>query len=271
MNQSKIWTLLCFLALATPAAYGQMKGWELGGWVGGSNYFGDLNTEWRINRTHPAGGIAVRYNFNDRLALRFGYAMGSISAYDSDSKNIFEQTRNLHFRSLIADGSAVLEFNFLSYVHGHKEYYYTPYVLVGPAFYYFNPQAQLNGTWYNLREYGTEGQFRGEEYNTTQAAIAYGLGMKIDLSYRWSLNFEISGRKLFTDYLDDVSGVYADVDDILAQRGEIAAALSDPSFEPKIGEAGKQRGNGKNNDMYVVAGVGLVYYFGQIRCPDFVR
>jgi len=271
MNQIKLWVLLLGLLMSGSNLWGQMKGWEAGGWIGGSNYFGDLNTDWRLDRIQPAAGLLARYNFNDRLALRFGFGAGKISAYDSDSRNVFELRRNLHFESILIDGSAVMEFNFIPYVHGHREFYYTPYVLFGPAFYHFNPRAELDGTWYNLREYGTEGQFRGEEYNTSQGAFAYGMGFKVDLSYRWSINVEVSARKLFTDYLDDVSGTYPDIDDIMAQRGEIAAALVDRSEEPKIGEAGRQRGNGKNNDTYVFAGISLVYYFGQIRCPEFLR
>jgi hypothetical protein len=268
MYQIRFWVLLAGLVLTSQTSFAQMRGWEAGGWLGASNYFGDLNTNWRLNRVHLAGGLMARYVFNDRLSLRFGANMGEISASDADSKNIYEQRRNLSFRSLIEEGTMQFEFNFLPYIHGHRDYFYTPYIFLGPTIYHFNPQAQYQGTWYNLREMGTEGQFRGEEYNTTQGAIIYGIGFKIDLSYRWSLNFELSGRKLFTDYIDDVSGVYADVRDIKAQRGIIAAALSDRSIEPKIGQPGRQRGNGKSNDAYVMAGVGVVYYFGQIRCPS---
>lgn len=271
MNQIRLWVLLCGLVLTSHASFGQMRGWEVGAWLGGANYFGDLNTNWRLNRVHLAGGIGARYNFNDRLALRFGANVGELSAKDSDSKNVYEQRRNLSFRSLITDGTVQFEFNFLPYVHGHREYYYTPYLFLGPSIYFFNPKANLDDTWYKLREFGTEGQFRGEEYNTTQGAITYGFGFKVDLSYRWSVNVELSGRKLFTDYLDDVSGVYADPRDIRAQRGEIAEALADRSVEPKLGQQGRQRGNGKKNDMYAMAGVGLVYYFGQIRCPTLQR
>ena len=45
-----------------------MRGWEAGGQIGVSNYFGDLNTNWRLDRMHLAGGLNARYNFNDRLA-----------------------------------------------------------------------------------------------------------------------------------------------------------------------------------------------------------
>jgi hypothetical protein len=252
-------------------SFAQMRGWEVGGWLGGSNYFGDLNTNFRVNRMHLAGGAGARYNFNDRLAFRLGLSAGKISAYDSDSKNIYEQRRNLHFWSTIVDATAHFEFNFFPYVHGHREYFFTPYMFAGPAFFWYNPKAELNGEVYNLRDMGTEGQFRGEEYNTTQGAISYGIGFKVDLSYRWSLDFALSARRLFTDYIDDVSGNYADIEDIRVLRGEIAVALADRSGEPPIGLPGRQRGNGKKNDAYAMIGVGVNYYFGSIRCPGLTR
>lgn len=271
MRKRRITLFIVVTLISSSSVFSQMRGWELGGWAGGSNYFGDLNTSWRVNRTHLAGGVAARYNFNDRIALRFGGAYGKISGYDSDSKNPFELRRNLHFWSQIADISTQMEFNFLPYIHGHRDYYYTPYIFAGPSFFFFNPKAELDGEVYNLREYGTEGQFRGDEYKTSQGAIAYGIGFKIDLSYRWSINGELSARKVFTDYLDDVSGVYADIRDIRAQRGATGAALADRSAEPFIGVEGRQRGNGKKNDAYVLIGIGIQYYFGYIRCPGITR
>lgn len=271
MNQLRFWVLLAGFVLTNQFASAQMRGFELGAWGGVSNYFGDLNTNWRVNRLHLAGGLGARYNFNDRLAMRLGFTYGQISAYDSDSKNEFELRRNLSFKSNIFDGTAQFEFNFMPYVHGHRDYFYTPYLFAGFSIFNFTPRTELDGEWYDLPKYGTEGQFRGEEYNTTQGALAYGIGFKMDLSYRWSFNVELSARKVFTDYLDDVSGVYADVRDIRAQRGEIGAALADRSLEPKIGEPGRQRGNGKSNDMYAFLTFGFMYYFGEIRCPEFLR
>jgi hypothetical protein len=267
-KQLRFYTLLiCSVLLASQTSFAQMRGWEVGGWLGATNYFGDLNTNLRLNRLHLSAGAGARYNLNERLAVRFGFGAGKISAYDSDSKNVYEQRRNLHFWSNIAEASALFEFNFFPYVHGDRDHFFTPYMYAGPAFFWFNPKADLNGITYNLREMGTEGQFRGEEYNTAQAAFLYGIGFKLDLSYRWSIDFTLSSRKLFTDYLDDVHGTYADIRDIRAQRGDLAAALADRSGEPPIGLPGRQRGNGKNNDTYVTMGIGLCYYFGSIHCP----
>ena len=117
-----------------------------------------------------------------------------------------------------------------------------------------------------MRPLGTEGQFKGEEYYTTTGGLAFGAGFKVSLNYEWSINVELSGRRLFTDYLDDVSTVYADIDDIQNLRGPVAAALADRS-DPIIGETGRQRGSSKTKDSLGFLTVGIVYYFGDLKCP----
>jgi Domain of unknown function (DUF6089) len=259
---------LFVLLTCLDATQAQMKGWELGGWVGGSNYYGDLNTNWRVDRAKPAFGALCKYNFNDRLALGGSANFTYLEARDADSKNDFELRRNLDFKTSLFDATTQLEFNFLPYVHGSRDYFFTPYMAAGAAVYRFNPRTKLNGEWVSLVEYGTEGQFQGEEYNLTQFAGVGAFGFKLDRSYRWSAFAEASFRKLRTDYLDDVSGNYPDLDDLEAQRGDVALLLSDKSITPKIGESGRQRGNGKKNDTYMFVKVGVTYYFGSIRCPD---
>jgi hypothetical protein len=251
------------------------RGWEAGPWAGVSYYFGDLNTDFDLTKPGFAAGFLARYNFNNRVAIKMSGNYGKISDTDFDSKNVFERARNLSFESTILEAALQLEFNFLPYNHGSKDEFYTPYLFGGINAYYFNPKADLNGVLYELRPLGTEGQFKGEEYYTVTAGLVYGMGFKIDLSYEWSLNFELSSRYLFNDYLDDVSTVYPDRSDLIRSRGEIAAQLSDRSIaipgitDGPIGEEGRQRGDASNNDSYVFLGVGLVYYFGDIRCPTY--
>lgn len=251
------------------------RGWEAGGWIGAAHYFGDLNTNYDLNDFGLAGGAIVRYNFNERISMRFGAHYGQLSAYDSDSDNAYERARNLHFESDVVDGMAAVEFNFLPYVHGSREYFFTPYVYAGLSLFHFNPKAEYEGEWVELRPLGTEGQFKGEEYYSISGGLAYGLGVKFDLSYQWSINIELSGRSLFTDYLDDVSTVYPDQSDLRRNRGDLAAALSNRSIiipelsDATIGRPGQQRGDSKTNDQYAFLSVGLVYYFGDLRCPDY--
>lgn len=252
------------------------KGWEVGGWLGGAYYFGDLNTNYDLSTPGLAGGMLVRHNFNNRLCMRLGASYAQVSADDANSSNAFEQARNLSFQSDIFDGSLVMEFNFLPYIHGHRDYFFTPYLFAGFNVFRFNPKAEYEGELVELRPLGTEGQFRGEEYYTTSGGLVYGMGLKLDLTYELSINIEVNARTLFTDYLDDVSTVYPDKGDLLDLRNQTAVDLSDRSIpvdgvNSQIGREGSQRGNSTNNDHFVLFGIGLSYYFGDVRCPEYSR
>lgn len=274
--------ITCCLSLFCFTTTHAQDGLEAGAWLGMANYFGDLNTDLRLNRVNLAGGVGFRYNFNERVAVKLSGSMGTVEAYDSDSDNIYERARNLHFKSQVADVGLQLGFNFLPYVHGSTDENWTPYLFLGLGVSYFNPKAELNDEWHELRPLGTEGQFKGEEYYTVTGGWVYGAGFKIDLSYEWSLNIDISARQLFSDYLDDVSSVYPDADNVEDLRGDFATNFidrsselyaQDPDFftrnglEHPIGEEGRQRGNAGDNDTYVYFGVGIYYYFGDLKCP----
>lgn len=255
-----------------------MKGWEVGPWGGVSYYFGDLNTNFRLDRVNPAGGLLVRYNFNERLGFSLSGNYGSVEAYDSDSKNAFEHSRNLSFKSDIWDASALFEFNFLPYFHGSRDNFFTPYIFGGLSVFRFNPEAQyfgptLNGVedgeWVELRDLGTEGQMKGEEYFTVTTALTYGLGFKFDINYEWSINIHVGARSTATDYLDDVSTTFPDQSDLLRDRGDLAVAMSNRSLDPELGKENQQRGDSNNNDTYLFGGVGVLYYFGDVRCPNY--
>lgn len=251
------------------------RGWEAGAWAGTAFYFGDLNTSYSLSLPGPAGGVIGRFNFNNRLALKFSASGAQLRGDDAISQNTFERARNLSFRTTVVEGAAQLEFNFLPYMHGSREEFYTPYVFAGFNFFYYNPQTQYEDSWVNLRPLGTEGQFKGEEYFSTSGGLAYGMGLKFDLNYEWSINLELGARTLFTDYFDDVSGLYADKEDIQQMRGELAATLSDRSIllpgvnDAQIGEPGTQRGSTTLKDTYIMLGVGIVYYFGDLKCPTY--
>ena len=269
MKQIFFFTII-FLFLFTSSSSAQ-RGWELGGWAGVSHYFGDLNTSLDLKHPNFAAGGVFRFNFNDRICAKLGANYGSIGANDNTSTNPFELRRNTHFKSIIIDGSAQVEFNFMSYDYFDKSKWFTPYLFGGIGVYHFNPQAKYKGVTYDLRPLGTEGQFAGEEYYTTQPALVYGGGVKMALNEVWSINVELSMRKLFTDYLDDVSKTYPNMNDLRKAHGEVAVALSDPSLttenQLKVGQLGRQRGDAHTTDTFTFFGVSLLYYFGDLRCP----
>lgn len=274
MWKKTIVSLLVFTVLG--GANLSAQAWEVGGWLGTAYYFGDLNTNFNLSRPGVAAGVLVRKNFDTRIALRAGINAGRMGFSDELSKNPFQQARNLSFASNFYELSVGGDFNFLPYLHGDRDRFFTPYITMGASVFKFEPQAKYQNRWYNLQPLGTEGQAEGNEYATIQPALTIGGGFKIDLNYSWSLNLEFNYRYLFTDYLDDVSGAYGNVDDIGALRGPIAAALSDRSVEiapdaTPIGAPGRQRGDGIKQDGFATIGLALVYNFATIDCPAFKR
>ncbi len=273
--------ILLSLAIAILTAFSAraQQGFEVGGWLGGAFYFGDLNTQFDLMHPGPAGGGIFRYNFNNRLCARLGLNYGFLRADDADSDNAFERRRNINFRTHLGDLSASFEFNFFPYIHSSRDYFYTPYLFAGVGLFTYNPYAVYNGEKTPpLRELGTEGQFIGEEYPGVQRALNFGGGLKFDLTAEWSINIEVSFRKLFTDYLDDVSTVYPDKGEVRGNRpgyADIAVLASDPSVPDAegnlFGMEGRQRGDGANKDSYNFLSIGLVYYIGNLKCPEISR
>ena len=244
------------------------KGIELGGNAGISYYFGDLNTNYNISKPGFAIELKTRKNFNERISLAAGLQYAQVQASDKNSNNNFEKARNLDFKSVLWDLNFTMEFNFFPYFHGSKDFYYTPYLFAGFSILKYNPTTELEGVRYNLREFGTEGQFLGNEYFLMSGALVYGIGFKWDINRDWSVNTQISGRKLFSDYIDDVSDTYPEFASLEASRGSTAVALSNRSSIPDFVQPKMQRGNGKSNDVLYFISIGIMKYFGQLECPS---
>jgi hypothetical protein len=242
------------------------KSTELGIFLGGSYYTGDLNPSGHFNRfTRPAIGGICRLNFNPRISAKAFAAYGSIEGDDAYSDNESHRNRNLSFKSRIMEFAVEGELNFVSYTTGSKKSALaTLYVFAGMAVYHFNPLGYYQGTWYDLQPLGTEGQgttFSNQKpYSLTQFSIPFGVGTKINVAKRIGVNLEWGLRKTFTDYLDDVSGKYPDPVLLSAAKGPVAAALSDKSLVKEGGSnAGRQRGNSFTNDWYSFAGVIITF------------
>ena len=243
------------------------KGWEVGGWLGTSLYYGDLNNKVNFNSPGIAFGALGKWNFNNRIAFRGSLNFGQISANDADSGNNFNRNRNLSFKSNIYDITTGFEFNFLEHIRGSKFETYTPFVFVGLSLFRYNPTAELNGVKYALQELGTEGQDISEEYFLVSGGITLGAGFKYDLSEDVTFAAEFTTRRLFTDYIDDVSTTYPDKARLLGVRGPEAVALSDRSLIEGIGIEGRQRGNSSDNDRYTFLSLSITKYFGRLECP----
>lgn len=230
---------------------------EVGVFIGGSYYVGDLNPSGHLNSlTRPALGAVYRHNFNMRLSVAGSLLFGSIQGIDARSSSYEQQQRNLSFRSSLYELAARAEFNFIEYKIGDDRYQFTPFMFLGVAGFNFNPRASIGNQWVALQPLKTEGQSKA--YMRTQVSVPFGAGIKANMAKRIGLVIEWGLRKTFTDYLDDVSTTYADPATLLANGGPLAVALADRSTTTRE-NTGRQRGNPRNKDWYSYAGLTLTF------------
>ena len=240
-------------------------------YAGIANYNGDLQGKrLSFNNAGPSIGLGLSYNITPKLAIRGVASYLKLSGSDaSGTANKSDLNfRNLSFKSSVWEAQLALEYTFLDL----EERSISPYIFAGLAAFHFNPYAKdVAGNKVYLRTLGTEGQglsqYPGKQaYKNNQLAIPFGGGFKFALNSRTILGIELGLRKLFTDYLDDVSGTYADSSILAAARGPQAAAFAFRGREINAGALypaeGSVRGNPKNKDWYYTSGIKLSYNLG---------
>ncbi len=266
---------------------------EAGFLVGGSNYLGELaanSSQIYLKETNIAAGAFAKYNVNELVALRLGFNYATISGADRNSGNTAIIDRNLNFQSDIYEIGLIGEFNILGYQPYNYTSTFSPYLFGGIAFFQFNPQGDLNGQLFDLQPLGTEGQNltafpERTPYKLNQFAIPFGLGFKYTLTETLNLGVELGARKVFTDYLDDVSLTYPGNDAFAAEGASLETIQLSNQGASSLGNnvAGVARGDNNVNDWYFILGVTLSYNFldngliggrkrsrgGKTGCPTF--
>ncbi len=286
------------------------------------NYYGDLSPlpskfSTDISFTKPGIGISFFHRFGPRYTLVGQFMYGTLKGSDAESAKKsggdqfnYRQVRNLSFRNRIKEISVTAYFDLFenegTYISRVK---WTPYVFVGIAAFLHNPQAQAPkyyldgvtddpkaGQWVDLQPLGTEGQhstlqqgdanYGIKPYSLLQVAIPFGAGARFRLTEVLDFWADIGFRYTFTDYLDDVSKNYVDLNRI---KDPIAQALSYrsneipnpglPTYTEIITVNGNNvpvtlingygseyksniRGNKKSNDIYMVTSLKITYILG---------
>ena len=268
---SHILLFCCFLTTVTA----QVK--EFGLFAGGAYYRGELNRTHFSQSDYSIGGIFKQDFPNDRLSLRFQLLYSQVKADDFKSGNTQQLNRNLSFKSSVIEFGPVLEIDFFKFHPGQnntaKAAFGTPYFMGGINIMRMNPKTRYNGKWVELQPLGTEGQGTSlpnapKKYSLNQIVIPFGIGIKVNLSHHSSFSMEYGIRKTFTDYLDDVSGIYPD----LTALNPLARELSDRARTPEgVNQSsyGLQRGNPADKDWYSVFGFSITYeFFSDSTCPS---
>ncbi|MFL9830420.1 DUF6089 family protein [Flavobacterium sp. ST-87] len=201
---------------------------EIGVFLGGSNFIGDVGKTTYIAPNEPAFGILYKWNRSPRHSWRISYSQSAITADDLDSEEPGRSLRAYHFENSIKELSLALEFNFFDFNLHTLDQKITPYVTSG-----------INILRYDdlYIEAGETKKNKGRN----SIAIPMILGIKSNISRRLILAAEIGARYTFTDNLDG--------------SNPKEESFSDLRF-----------GNLNNNDWYVFSGITLTYTFGEKPC-----
>ncbi|MES2690477.1 MAG: DUF6089 family protein [Bacteroidota bacterium] len=259
---------------------------EFGLYGGVSNYMGDVSEQkMKWDQTHPSIAVMGRYNISPKLTFKGFVGYGMVSGADSLAKAPANKIRNTNFTSVIYEFSVHMEYNLVRNnlsTRGPKPF--VPYIFGGLGIFHFNPKTMFQGKEYELQPLGTEGQGttiynERKKYNLTTVCVPIGVGIKKKITSYLSMGIEAGLRFTFTNYLDDVGGVYADNLVVASAYGPIAGALSnrtgevtsDVSFQAKENDKRTTIAGLVKNDMYFMAGISLTYIFRHSSdgCPKF--
>ena len=245
------------LALTCLSPLTAQRYFELGAMAGDMPYNGDLSDEGAafLNDFNAFGGLYLRYRPISRVGLRLNGIFGRIAAVKETSVRTNDSpatradiTRN--FRSSIQEFSLAAEVD-LFYLGDPEDRFIAPYVMVGIGRTTFNPQSELEGVYYDLQPLQTEAQEIPYALDITTYHL--GGGLRAKLGERIVVGGEISGRITGTDYLDDVSNLSVNYNDVLADGGAIAARFSNPAIDPlgdDIPDSLNYRRGGDSDDFY---------------------
>lgn len=245
------------------------KSFEFGWFSGISNYSGELRQlRFEVQKSEFATGLFFRRNFSDNFSYKTHVYYGKISGSDSDYQSLNIHQRNLSFETEIVEWAHLMEFSFMNF-GTRTERIAAPYIFGGVSGFYFNPKANYQGEWVELQPLGTEGQGRpgyGEKYERVQVAIPFGLGFNVKVGDQKDvvIGFEVGFHKTFTDYLDDVGGVYPDqkvfgADNLARQMSYRGAELPNRTIDDF--PTGQARGNGDHFDSFFFGGISISKQF----------
>jgi hypothetical protein len=236
---------------------------DVGFGIGLANYWGDLAPSISYNESKPAINLFSRLNLSKIWALTGQITTLQVSGTDKNFD--FNKSRNLSFTNNITEYAGLVEYNFANYGYGVLDSKITGYIFGGMAYFKYTPQTIYAEQTVNLRDLKTE----DVTYGNYSFAIPFGIGAKWIFTRNLSLEANFNIRKTYTDYIDDVSGKYADLSKSSLRTQQIA----DRSYEivgskPRV--SGTMRGSDNYNDWYMTFTTCLAYRLpGRIKCPTF--
>jgi len=225
--------VVVILLIFTPKTHSQT--FEVGPYIGGANYIGDVGRTNFVLPNSLVGGALLKWNRSPRHAFRFSLLYAEINADDADSNDPRRANRGYSFNNTIAEASLGIEYNFWSFdLHeGHPQS--TPYLYTGIT--YFRADHLLLDADFPAGELENQGA-------NWDFAIPVVFGYKESITRHIVGALEVGVRYTFTDNLD--------------------GSWPEEIFGNRM--PNREFGNRNTNDWYVFTGVNFTFSWGRKPC-----
>ena len=205
---------------------------EIGLFIGGANYVGDVGSSNYVYPENPALGLIYKWNRTTRYSLRANFMYTSIDKSDYNPNDFARFMRQYRFENSILEFSAGTEINFFDFnLHGSDKLF-TPYLFLGVGYIKYDLFYHDPKTFENI-EYAKD----------SNISLPIIIGLKANVSPVVILGIEIGARYTFSDNLDG----------------------SLPKSDSGVPN-GNEFGNINNNDWYVFTGLTISFTFGDLPC-----
>ena len=228
----KVYIVFCFFsAIITSAQFH-----EIGVFLGGSNYIGDVGTDRYLDPNELAYGLIHKWNVTDRYSFRGGVTFTTLRENEFKNNAINRFRRSYKVENSLQEFTGGIEINFKEFNLHDPKLSFTPYIFYGLSYFrydqfYITPNVSTSPP--NYVNYG----------KAREIALPLIIGFKVNPNPFFVIGFEIGARYSMTDNLDGSNPQNEFADNLEYKFGNIA-----------------------NNDWYIFTGITISFTFGDLPC-----
>jgi hypothetical protein len=228
----KVYIVFCFFSVIITSAQFH----EIGVFLGGSNYIGDVGTDRYLDPNELAYGLIYKWNVTDRYSFRGGVTFTTLRENEFNNNVINRFRRSYKVENSLQEFTGGIEINFKEFNLHDPKLSFTPYIFYGLSYFrydqfYITPNVSTSPP--NYVNYGKD----------REIALPLIIGFKVNPNPFFVIGFEIGARYSMTDNLDGSNPQNEFADNLEYKFGNIA-----------------------NNDWYIFTGITISFTFGDLPC-----